>query len=80
MVRTIHTGQSPRTCVSGGDFHLGGHFNLLHIIGDYFPRVLRAPEVVAKIVAQCPNRDLSDNSELFLSRVKVAEGYKELLR
>jgi hypothetical protein len=37
-------------------------------------------EALARIITERPERDLSANRELFISRIKVSELYKELLK
>ena len=39
-----------------------------------------AVEALAKIVTGRPNKDLSANAELFISKVKASDHYKKLLK
>jgi hypothetical protein len=61
-----------------------GHF--LHasarpeLLSDVITDMYEAVEALAKIVTNRPDRDLSANRELFLSKVKASDEYKQLLK
>lgn len=47
---------------------------------DAITDMYEALEALAKIVTDRPNRDLSSNGELFISKVDASDGYKSILR
>jgi hypothetical protein len=49
------------------------------LMGDVITDMYEALEALAKIVADRPDKDLSANKELFISKVNASEEYKKLL-
>ncbi len=50
------------------------------LLADVITDMYEALEALAKIITGRPDRDLSANRELFITKVKVSEAYKKLLR
>ena len=49
------------------------------LLSDVITDMYESLEALAKIVTNHPNKDLSSNRELFISKVKASSGYKKLL-
>ena len=49
------------------------------LFADVITDMYEAVEALSKIITERPNKDLSSNRELFISKVKASSGYKKLL-
>jgi hypothetical protein len=60
--------------------HLLQSFKKPAVLPDVVTDVYEALEALSKIVTERPDRDLSSNREVFISKVKASEAYRTLLK